>query len=147
MMMDGLAGGIIPSWEGVLKLATRAKFHLGTTHLMEMVIVLNSSFWEEDQNWYKDHLIWTSRSVFLNFCPHMGKLFRSTTSPCRLMKPNGHDSSPSTTCILQVTSHLTWHHHHSHSSLSFPHWFVQLLDNFSLSLSHVARKTSFYTKL
>ena len=29
MMMDGLAGGILPSWEGVLKLATRAKLHLG----------------------------------------------------------------------------------------------------------------------
>jgi len=29
MMMDGLVGGILPSREGVLQLATRAKFHFG----------------------------------------------------------------------------------------------------------------------
>ena len=46
----GLAGGILPSWEGVLKLATRAKFHLGTAHLMEMMIALNSSFREDKIN-------------------------------------------------------------------------------------------------
>ena len=28
-MMDGLAGGIVPSWEEVLKLETRANFHIG----------------------------------------------------------------------------------------------------------------------
>ena len=30
----------------LLKLATRAKFHLGTAHMMEMIIALDSSFRE-----------------------------------------------------------------------------------------------------
>ena len=85
---------------------TRAQFHLGTTHLMEMMIALNSSF-REDQNRPKDHQIWTSINVFLNLCEHMCKMSRSTSSSCRLMKPNGHDSSPSTTYIN--TSSLSPH--------------------------------------
>jgi len=44
MMTNGLVGGILPSGEGVLKLETRDKFHLGTTHLLEILIALDSSF-------------------------------------------------------------------------------------------------------
>ena len=133
MTTNGLAGGILPNWEAVLILATRPKFHLGTTHLMEMMIALNSSF-RVDQNWYKDHLIWTSGSVILNLCPLMCKLFRLASPSCRLKKPNGHVSSLTTNCIN--TSDLIPHLASSsftHSSLFSSNWSVQLLGSFSLS--------------
>jgi len=72
-MIDGLLGGILPSWEGVLKLATRAKFQLRTTYMMEMIIALDSSF-REVEFWYKDHLILTNKSGILNLFSLMHKL-------------------------------------------------------------------------
>ena len=126
----------------MLKFATRAKFHLGTSHLIEMMIALNSSF-REDQNRSKDHLIRISRSVILNLCPHMCKLFKSTSAKCRLMEPNGRVSSPTTNYINRsdLTPHLA-SSSLTHSSLSSSDWFVQLLG--SLSLTRVARRRSFY---
>ena len=144
MTIDGLAGGILPSWEGVLKLETRAEFHLGTTHLMEMMmmIALNSSF-REDQNWSKDHLIRTNISMILNLCPPMCKLFRSASAKCRLKKPNGRVSSPTTNCINRsdLTPHLDIHHSHILLSL-----FIKLVRTTwaaSLSLTRAARRTKF----
>jgi len=43
---------------------------LWTAHSVEMMIALNSSF-QEDQNQPKYHLIWIRESVFLNYKPHM----------------------------------------------------------------------------
>ena len=73
---------------------------------------------------------------------HTYKLFRSATATCRLNKPNGCVSSPTVNCIN--TSDLTPHLASSsltHSSLSFSHWFIQLLGN--LSLSNVWKKDEF----
>lgn len=53
----------------LLKLATRAKFHLGKSHMMKMIIVLDSSF-REVQVWYKYHLIRTSAGEILNLFSH-----------------------------------------------------------------------------
>ena len=53
----------------LLKLATRAKFHLRTAYMMEMIIALDSSF-RKVQFWYKDHLILISRSRILNLFSH-----------------------------------------------------------------------------
>lgn len=63
----------------------------------------------------------------------MCKLFRSATSSCRLVKPNGRVTSLSTTCIN--TSDLLPHLASSltHFLLSFTLWFVQLLGRFSPS--------------
>jgi len=46
---DGVADIESEILEYMLKLSTRAKFHLGTAHLMEMIIALNTSF-RKDQN-------------------------------------------------------------------------------------------------
>jgi len=62
------------------------------------------------------------------------------------MKPKGHITSPSTTCIN--TSDLSPHLASSKEaiqSLSFSHWFVQLLG--ILSLTHVAKRMNFRTEL
>jgi len=61
--------GIIPSLEGVLKICNFYQIPLWTTHLMEMMMALGSSFWE-DQNRPKDHLVWTRKSWFLILCTH-----------------------------------------------------------------------------
>ena len=107
---DGLASGILPSWEGVSKLATKAKFHLRTTHMMEMIISLDSLF-REVHFWYKDHLIMTSRNENLNLLFLMHKSSRSTSVKCRLMKPNGCVSSPLVLCMNRRGLFLIWTHH------------------------------------
>lgn len=93
--------------QGMLKLATREKFHLRTSQMMEMIIALDSSF-REVQFWYKDYLIMTRRNGILNLFSLMHKLSRSTSVKCRLMKPNRCVSSPSTKCINKSDLSLIW---------------------------------------
>jgi len=75
MIIDGLDGGILRTWEGVLKFATKAKLNVTTTHIMEIIIAFHSYFLEL-KFWYKYHLMLTSISGILNLFTLMHKLSR-----------------------------------------------------------------------
>ena len=72
ILIDGhmLAGGINPSWEGVLRLCNCGQIPLWKTHLIEIMIALHSSVWQ-NQNRPKDNSNKIREHVLMKESPHV----------------------------------------------------------------------------